>query len=178
MFNEFRLFVNFVGKSDYMSTDLRMFKDGLIIFTYYKQTYFICTHLYFSIKDEMFNVRIKCYPCGSVMSHKQHQRIPQTLHLKRQMVWVTCFYILSKYLSLYFTKPLYVLFDLNVTFTVLRSDLNVLVEISRSLQIFCKARYEYGSTDYMCSNSSFEQILKRTIFFLFGKEFLRKILKL
>ena len=146
-----------------MSTGFRIIRDGLDI----SQTYFICTHLYFSIKDEMFDVRIKCYPCGSVMSgsvHKQHQRIPQTSHLKRQMVWVTWFYFLSKYLSLHFTKSLYDLFDLNVTLTVLRSDLNVLVEISRSLQIFCKARYAYGSTDYMCSNSSFEQIFKRTIF--------------
>ena len=65
MFNEFRLIVKFVGKSDLMSTDFRIFRDGLDLFTHYKQKYFICTQLYFSIKDDMFNFRIKCHPGGS-----------------------------------------------------------------------------------------------------------------
>ena len=55
MFNEFRLIVNLLGKSDWMSTDFCIFRDVLDIFTHYKLTHYICTHLYFSIKDEMFN---------------------------------------------------------------------------------------------------------------------------
>ena len=73
MFNEFRLIVNSVGKSDWMSTDFRIFRDGLDISTHYKQTYFICTHLYFSIKDEMFNIRIKCHPGGSMTLRGVHK---------------------------------------------------------------------------------------------------------
>ena len=36
MFNEFRLIVNFVGKSYCMSSDFRIFKNGLDLFTHYK----------------------------------------------------------------------------------------------------------------------------------------------
>ena len=53
MVNEFRLIVNFVGKSDCMSTEFRIFRDDFYIFTHYKLIYFICWHLYFSIKNEM-----------------------------------------------------------------------------------------------------------------------------
>ena len=54
MFNEFRLIVKFVDKSGGMSTNCGISKDGLDIFTHQNQTYFIYTHLYFSIKGEMF----------------------------------------------------------------------------------------------------------------------------
>ena len=60
MFNEFRLIVNFVGKSDCMSTDFRIFIDGLdILGVTYK--HFIYSLLFFTIKDEIFNLRIKCH---------------------------------------------------------------------------------------------------------------------
>ena len=36
MFNVFRLIVNFVGKSYCMSSDFRIFKNGLDLFTHYK----------------------------------------------------------------------------------------------------------------------------------------------
>ena len=84
MIHEFRLIVNFVGKSDWMSTDFRIFRDSLDIFTYYKEIYFICMHLYFSIKAEMFNLRMKCHPGGTMTSRsvqQKHQRIPHTSHL-------------------------------------------------------------------------------------------------
>ena len=41
MLKEFRLIVNFLGKSDCMSTDFHIFRDIFLIFTHYKQTYFI-----------------------------------------------------------------------------------------------------------------------------------------
>ena len=64
-FNELRFIINHVGKSACMSS---VFRDGLNIFTHYKQTYFICTHFYFSIKDEMFTLRIKCHSGGYITS--------------------------------------------------------------------------------------------------------------
>ena len=94
MFSAFRLIVNFLGRSEPMSTDFRIFKDGLDIFTYSKQTYFVCSHLYVSIKYEMLNVRIKFHPGGFMTSrsvHKQPQRIPQTSHQQKYITWVTCF---------------------------------------------------------------------------------------
>ena len=51
--NELQLIVNFVGKFDCMSTEIRIFRDDFYIFTQYEQIYFICSHLYFSMKDEM-----------------------------------------------------------------------------------------------------------------------------
>ena len=57
-----------------MRIGFRVFKDGLDIFTHYKQTYFICTHLYFSIRDEMFYLRIKFHPGGS-MTPRSVQKI-------------------------------------------------------------------------------------------------------
>ena len=72
MFNEFRLIVHFVGTSDCMSTDFRIFKECLYISKHHTQTYFICTHLYFSFKDEMTNLRIKCHPGGSMTSRSVH----------------------------------------------------------------------------------------------------------
>ena len=56
-----------------MSIDFRISKDGLGIFTHRKQTYFICTHLYFSIKDEMFNLRIESQPGGTMRSQSVHK---------------------------------------------------------------------------------------------------------
>ena len=87
-----------------MSTYFRILWDGLDIFTHNKQTYFICRHLYLYIKDEMFNVRIKCHPGGSMTSrgvHKQHQRIPQTSHLWRYLHFVKIFIIRFHYVVLH-----------------------------------------------------------------------------
>ena len=99
----------------------------LCLFAHDQQIYFICSHLYFSIKDEMFKISIKYHLGGSMTSwgvHKQHQRIPQTPHLQRYITWVTCFQILSKYVSLHFIMPFYALLDSNVALSVLRYHLS------------------------------------------------------
>ena len=65
MFNLFQLIINFVGKSDCISTEsFLIFRDSIDILTHYKDTYFIYSHLYFAIKDEMFKLRIKRHPGG------------------------------------------------------------------------------------------------------------------
>ena len=47
LFKKIRLIVNFVGKSDRMSFDVRIFRDVLDIFTHNKQTNFILSHFYY-----------------------------------------------------------------------------------------------------------------------------------
>ena len=135
-----------------MSTDFRIIRDDLDISTNYKQTYFICTHLYFSIKNEMFNIRLKCHPGGSMTSrvvHKQHQRIPRTLHLQRFITWVTCFQSLSKYLSLHFVMSFYALLDSNVALTVLRFQKSKIQPVKN---IHFRAQFS-GVCIYICQST-------------------------
>ena len=53
MFNEFRLIVNYVRKSNRMSNDFGIVREGIDIFTHYKQTYFFFTHLNFKSRLKM-----------------------------------------------------------------------------------------------------------------------------
>ena len=72
MVNEFRLIVNFVGGSDCMSTEFRIF-TAFIYSRITNNIYFICSHVCFSMKDEMFNLRKKYHPGGNMMSLSVHK---------------------------------------------------------------------------------------------------------
>ena len=62
----------------------RILRDGVDIFKHYTKSYFICIHLYYSIKQLMLSLRKQCHPGGSKTSgsvNKEHQRITQASRL-------------------------------------------------------------------------------------------------
>ena len=96
IFNDFRLLVKVIRKSDCMITDFRTFRDVPHIFTHWLLIWF---HLNFSIKVEIFNLSNKCHPSGSMT--------PQIVASINSWVYLGLYHYISLYrFTLYYTQML------------------------------------------------------------------------